>query len=184
MTKRLTSLILAILLGISSIMTLSASAAPSTNYNTEKNYNEVYDGVVDGANTATISNVRKWLIFYDYTRITPNPTAAPDQVIKIDHYGLDSSLNISARSLEYISIYCQYTGTKTLENPMITVMGANGNITLSSDESIPKDSYGWVNFDVGYAARGTLTDDALAQFHLMPYGNTASGILSDRKAHV
>jgi len=181
MTKKITSLLLAILLCISSLMILSVSAAPSTDYSTEKNYNDVYNGIVDNAKTATMEDISTgfWIFkTYQYTKITPNPTGDPDKVVKVDHYNLANSLNISARSLEYISIYCQYTGTKTLENPMITVMGANGNVTLSSDESIPKDSYGWVNFDVGYAAKGKLTDDALAQFHLMPYGNAVSGALS------
>ncbi len=181
MTKRITSLLLAILLCISSLMTLSVSAAPSTDYSTEKNYNDVYNGIVDNAKTATMEDISTgfWIFkTYQYTKITPNPTGDPDKVVKVDHYNLANSLNISAKHLEYISVYCKYDGTKTLDNPMMTVMASGKSVTFSSDESIPKDSYGWVNFDVGYAARGKFGEDALTQFHLAPYGEIRSGELA------
>ena len=179
MTKRLTSLLLAIILCISSVMTLTVSAAPSTDFNTEKSYNDVYVSIVDNHKTANLEDVKQWWFFYDYTRVTPTPTNEPDTIVKIDHYNLANKLNISAKHLEYISVYCKYDGTKALDNPTMTVMAAGKAVTLSSDESIPKGSYGWVNFDVGYAARGKFgAEDALSQFHLSPYGDIRSGELS------
>ena len=114
MTKKFTSFFLAVLLCISSIVTLTVSAAPNTSYNTEKNYNDIHKGTVDGSNTATVEDVTSGYWFwsqYDYTKITPNPSGSPDKVVKIDHYNLDTSLNISSKYLEYISIYCQYNGS-------------------------------------------------------------------------
>lgn len=181
MTKRLTSLLVAILLCLSSVVTFTVSAAPSTDYSKEESYEDYHQGIVDSHKTANVEDVTSgWWFFktYDYTKITPTPENDPDRAIKVDHYGFETDLNISARHLEYLSIYCQYDGSKTLANPVITVMAGGKSVTLSSDESIPKGSYGWVNFDVGYAARGSLPEVALSQFHLQPYGETRSGDLT------
>ncbi|MBR5307951.1 MAG: S-layer homology domain-containing protein [Clostridia bacterium] len=186
MTKRLSALFLAFLLCVSSLITLSVSAA-TTSYSTEKNYNDVYDGIVDSASTATLEDVTSGFLFwktYDYTKITPNPSASPNTPVKIDHYDLNSSLNLSLGRLKYISIYCRYSGSKTLEKPVLTIMGQNGksmtkSVTVTALNSIPQgSSSGWVNFEVGTAIYGNVIGESLAQFHLLPYGNMRSGDLT------
>ena len=183
MIKRLTSLLFAILLCISFCMTLTVSAAPSTSYSTEKNYRDAYKSVVDSANTASVKHETQLLFFYKHTTVTPNPSGAPDKAIALDHYSLDSSVNVSLGSLKYISIYCKYNGSKNLEKPVLTLTSNSGQqlteqVTVTALEDIPKDSFGWVNFEVGSAAYGKVTSDTLLQFHLLPYGNTPSGELA------
>ena len=183
MTKRLTSTIFAILLCISTVLTLCVSAAPSTSYSTEKNYRDAYKNVVDGASTVNVKHETQLLFFYKHTTITPNPTGAPDKAIALDHYSLDSSINVSLGSLKYISIYCKYNGSKTLEKPILMLTSNNGQqltsqVTVRAIEDIPKGSFGWVNFEVGSVAYGKVTSESLLQFHLLPYGNAASGTLT------
>ena len=182
-TLRAAALLLSLLLAVSTLAFTAVTAEGEDTITIP--YGQLNKGFVDKHNVGEITKDFQ-IDGKTVLKIVPLPDAEPSSLMLLEAWGINNTIKVDIREYKYATLEYKYVSKEPASKKAQIAIMRNGGI-MTSSPTVDADNVTKVGeWDTWYFNFGKATDPVIApdgdgilrQFHMRPFGSTASGTLS------